>query len=203
MDSKNEEKKDDSSKGILLSILAITILVILVISFSFAAYIKAEKSKNSNKISTGNISMNYTEDTNGISIKDALPTSDTVGKQLKGEGEYFDFTINSTMLGNVSINYEIAAIKDESSTIADSDIRLYLEQQVSGSYEEVMAPSEYIPIKNRSDIGSPEGSMILKTVKKTKTTSDNYRLRIWLAENSTVDIGKSYAVKINVYGKAS
>lgn len=203
MDSKKEEKKDDSSKGILLSILAITILVILVISFSFAAYIKAEKSKNSNKISTGNISMNYTEDTNGISIKDALPISDTVGKQLKGEGEYFDFTINSTMLGNVSINYEIAAIKDETSTIADSDIRLYLEQQVSGSYEEVMAPSAYKPISSRSEIGSPAGSMILKTVKKTKTSSDNYRLRMWLAENSTVDIGKSYTVKINVYGKAS
>ena len=57
-------------------------------------------------------SMTYTENMNGISIQDALPTSDEVGKHLNGKGEYFDFTIKSNVV-NSSITYEIAAIKDK------------------------------------------------------------------------------------------
>lgn len=197
-----EENKENSSKVILMSIIAITILVISVIGVSFATFIRVQKGMKSNTISTGNISMNYTEDTNGISIQDALPTSDAIGKTLKGKGEYFDFTINSSIIGDVSINYEIAAIKDVNSTIADNAVKLYLEQQKSGSYEQVMAPTIFTPITSQSQVGSPAGSMVLKSVVKKSSSVDNYRLRMWLDENAVVDAGKYYSVKINVYGKA-
>lgn len=202
MQSNNEAKKDNSSKVILLSILAITILVISVIGVSFAAFVRVQKGKKANTISTGNISMNYTESTNGISIKDALPMSDSVGKTLKGNGEYFDFTINSSIIGNVSINYEIAAIKDKKSTIDDNSVKIYLEQQKSGSYEEVMAPTKFQPISKQSKIGAPVGSMVLKRATKKRSSIDNYRLRMWLDENAVVAAGKFYSIKINVYGKA-
>ena len=146
--------------------------------------------------------MNYTESINGISIVNAMPTSDVVGKALKGTGEYFDFTINSTIVGNASLQYEIAAVKDSNSTIPNSDIKLYLEQQVSGSYEEVMAPTVFTPINTISEVGSPAGSMILRTVTKDKTSSDNYRLRMWIKEDAQVGQAQSYTVKVNVYGKA-
>ncbi len=199
--NESNQELEKKTKSILISILAVAILVISVISLSFATFQKEEKLDDSNSISTGNISMNYTESVNGISINNALPTSDEVGKALKGKGEYFDFTINSTIVGNVSLDYEIAAVKDKDSTIADSSIKLYLEQQISGSYEEVMAPTVFTPISTKSKVGSPAGSMILKTVKKDKTSSDNYRLRMWLSENAAVDGAQSYTVKVNVYGK--
>ena len=197
-----EKEKDNSSRVILLSLLAITILVISVISVSFATFLRVQEGIKSNTISTGNISMNYTEDTNGISIENALPTSDMVGKTLKGKGEYFDFTINSTIVGNVSVNYEISAIKDVNSNIPDNAVKLYLEQQKSGSYEEVMAPSLFTPIDKQTNVGSPQGSMVLMNVTKKASSVDNYRLRMWLAENAVVESGKYYSVKINVYGKA-
>lgn len=199
---KKEEEKEKSSRKTLLIILFITILVISVISLSFATFQQENEDDSSNSISTGNISMNYTESINGISIDNAMPTSDIVGKSLKGTGEYFDFTINSTIVGDVSLQYEIAAIKDTSSTIPDSYVKLYLEQQISGSYEEVMAPSVFTPITSKSDVGSPVGSMILKTVTKDETSSDNYRLRMWIKEDAQVEGNQSYTVKVNVYGKA-
>ena len=92
-ENKEIEKEEQSSRKTLLIILAVTILVISVISLSFATFQQEYKDDSSNSIATGNISMNYTESINGISIVNAMPTSDVVGKALKGTGEYFDFTI--------------------------------------------------------------------------------------------------------------
>ena len=199
---KLEEETEKKSKKTLLVILAVTILVISVISLSFATLQQGNKDKGANSISSGNNSMNYTESINGISIEDAMPTPDEVGKQLKGKGEYFDFTINSTILGDVSLQYEIAAIKDSESNIPDSDIKLYFEQLISGSYEEVMARTIFTPSASKSDVGSPAGSMILKTVTKNQTSSDNYSLRMWIKDDAQVGQKQSYTVKVNVYGKA-
>ncbi len=46
--------------------------------------------------------------TRGINIIDAFPISDSEGKLLVGEGNVFDFNINSTTMSNV-IDYEITA----------------------------------------------------------------------------------------------
>lgn len=199
---KNQEEKEKSSRKTLIAILLVTILVISVISLSFATFQQENKNDGSNSISTGNISMNYTESLNGISIVNAMPTSDAVGKILKGKGEYFDFTINSTIVGNASLQYEIAAIKDVNSTIPNTDMKLYLEQQISGTYESVMEPTVFTPISNKSAVGSPAGSMILKTVTKNTTSTDNYRLRMWIKEDAQIIEGQRYTVRVNVYGKA-
>ncbi len=202
---KEKEKKQNSSKQILISLLFVTLLVIGVIGFSFAAFLKAKEGTTSNTINTGDISMTYTEDTNGISIENALPISDKIGKEQHAVGEFFDFTVKSTIVGTVSITYEITAVKDPKSTISDDDIKLYLEKQVSGAYVEFIKPTKFVPLNASTEIGSPEGSMVLKTVTKTENgnNTDNYRLKMWINENSIVDGTKFYTVKINVYGKTS
>lgn len=205
-----QENKSNSSKFIFISVILVTILVILVLCLSFTAFKKAtsEDGTNPSNDSNGNgginskISMTYTENMNGISIQDALPTSDEVGKHLKGKGEYFDFTIKSNVV-NSSITYEIAAIKDKSSTISDDSIKLYLEKQNSGTYEQVMEPTIFKSITKRSKIGSPKGSMVLYKLNRKKSGTDNYRLRMWIKEDAVVEMDKSYTVKVNVYGKAS
>ncbi len=205
-----QENKSNSSKFIFISVILVTILVILVLCLSFTAFKKAtsEDGTNPSNDSNGNgginskISMTYTENMNGISIQDALPTSDEVGKHLNGKGEYFDFTIKSNVV-NSSITYEIAAIKDKSSTISDDSIKLYLEKQNSGTYEQVMEPTIFKSITKRSKIGSPKGSMVLYKLNRKKSGTDNYRLRMWIKEDAVVEMDKSYTVKVNVYGKAS
>ena len=207
---KEKEKEDRRyTKKIFLSLLLVTLLVVFVVSFSFAVFIKTESGVEKT-IETGEISMNYLEKTNGISIENAMPTSDTVGMNQLGENEYFDFTVNSKLVGDVKIIYEIAAIKDQNSTIPDNEIRLYLEQEKSGTYTIVMEPKNFVAESKDTEIGTPEGAMVLrKVIKKREENSDdkivnyvdNYRLKMWLAANASIDDVKSYSVKVNVYGK--
>lgn len=189
------------SKKIIISLILVIILVLLVICLSFSAYIKMEQNKQSKDDVKANVSMTYTESTNGISIENASPTSDEVGKKLNGKNEYFDFTVSTKNPKKSKVVYEIAAVKDKSSTISDNDIRIYLEKQVSGTYEEIVKPQPFKPIAKNSKIGSPKGSMLLKKVKTKVSSNDNYRLRMWLSDKANIQDVKTYAVKINVYGK--
>lgn len=202
MKEKNN-KDNNSSIKILISVLFITILVITVIGFSFAAFLRAQNGIESNTIKTGNISMNYTEDSNGISIENALPISDEVGKKSTDHNTYFDFTVNCSIAGTTSITYEIAAKKDVNSTIADENVKVYLEEQSSGDYIESVEPKIFVPLKEASKYGTPIGEMVIKEVTKTKSGSDNYRLRMWLKDGAEVEQSKYFSIKINVYGKAS
>lgn len=204
-----EQLDRNYSKKILMSLLLVTLLVVFVISFSFAVFVKTEDGI-SNTIQSGEISMNYLEKTNGISIENALPTSDKAGMAQLGENEYFDFIVNSKLVGDIKAIYEIAAIKDENSTIPDNEVRLYLEQEKSGTYTKVMEPTNFIPSPNDTEIGTPKGAMVLmKVVKKRDKKkdervaryADNYRLKMWLGQNAVVGPNKTYTVKINIYGK--
>lgn len=197
-----EEKKDIKySRKIIISLVVIILIVFTVISISFVTYVKLEQISKPNDNIQSNVSMTYTENSNGISIMDATPISDDVGKTLSSEDSYFDFTVSTKIAENTPINYEIVAIKDKSSTIEDKDIKLYLEKQVSGTYEEILEPKAFTPITKESIIGAPKGSMVLKKIVKNKSQFDNYRLRMWINEDSNIQDNKTYTIKINVYGK--
>ena len=82
---KEKEQEDKNySKKIFILLLLVTLLVVFVISFSFAVFVKTEEGVD-NTIESGEISMNYLEKTNGISIENAMPTSDEVGVKQLGE----------------------------------------------------------------------------------------------------------------------
>lgn len=201
----NDNVRDNSSKQILLSVLGVAILVVAVVGVSFAAFTFTGTGTKENRISTGTISMTYSEDTNGIYITNALPTSDAEGKVLSGDKQKFDFTVASSIEGSATVQYEIAAVKDHNSTIADSDVRLYLEKKTGSSHTSVMEPKAYKPLEYDSELGTPTGAMVLYSGTHSSTTVDNFRLRMWLSDTAVVaenDI-KVYTVKVNVYGKAA
>jgi hypothetical protein len=198
-----QNSDDNSAKKILIVALLLTLLIFGVVGISFATFNKAEQTTSDNTISTGTISMTYTENTNGISITNALPTTDTAGKVLNGDKQYFDFTVSSTITGDATINYEITAIKDQNSSISNNYIKLYLEKETSNSYKEVMKPTYFTPITAKTTDGSPTGSMVLASGTLSKNVTENYRLRMWLADNAPTDLGSKYfMVRVNVYGFA-
>ena len=178
----NNKTDENYSRRILYLLLLVAFLVIVVISLSFTIYIREQKSKSKDINKKNEIVMRYTEDTNGISIQNAVPLTDEVGKAQSNENEYFDFTVESKVQSNQKIEYEIAVIKDKSSTIADKDIKIYLEEQKNGTYVESVAPVSFVPIESATDIGSPVGSMVLKKVHQSASLSKNYRLKIWISQ---------------------
>ena len=198
----NEEIKRESNEKKLIIIIALLIFIITVIGVSVATVTYTKQSNNINTISTGNIYLNYTEDTNGISITDAYPLTDEVGKTLTNENQYFDFSVSATLSGDVVAKYEIAAIKESSSTLSNDEVKLYLEKKVNDKYEEVMAPQNYIPLTESTSLGTEVGSMLLDSASVSKSEVFQYRLRMWVADDVILDsLQRSFSVRVAIKAK--
>ncbi len=183
----------------------ILLLVVTIVGVSYAAFSYSKRGEKVNTITTGQIVMTYTETDNIIQIDGALPTTDKTGTVQLKAGEYFDFNVSSTIVGNVNINYEISAKEVGESTIAGSNIKLYL-TKLNGSEEEpLMTPETYHEeAEENTYTGRPAGEMSLYKGSMNSSENNNYRLRMYVDENYNPqgDGGNlQFSIKINVYGK--
>ena len=117
--------------------------------------------------------------------------------------------IKTDMFGYINgkeynVNYEIAITKNaDKSTINDSDIKIYLEKENSGSYSKVFGPSKFKGISKTSDLGTPKGSMVLAKVTNKKSIIENYRLKVWLSNTASPGtVPQNYSLDINLVGDA-
>ncbi len=199
----------DKKKQLLLSIGLVSILVLMIVGISYAAFKFVGLGNKPNTITTGAITMEYTESTNTISMTGALPTTDATGKVRLTKGEYFDFTIKSSIKGNANINWEIAAediTPSSAKKMAGKNIKLYLTKLDSaGAETQVMAPKVYnASTSANTKTGRPSGVMSLATGTMSASETTNYRLRMYVDEDYNPQGdggGLSFSVKINAYGK--
>ena len=194
----------------ILTIGTTFILLIAVIGISYAAFNYSEIGQKLNTITTGAITMNYTESTNVISMSNALPTTDTTGKKRLNSGEYFDFTVKSSITGNTDINYEIAAKEENGNTFSGQNVKFYLTKVNSdGSEEETMPPKTYSEDQTGNVYtGRPSDmmSLFVGNLNQQGDTEIKYRLRLWVDESynpQSDNGGLVYKVKVNVYGQTS
>ncbi len=194
----------------ILTIGTTFILLIAVIGISYAAFNYSGIGQKLNTITTGAITMNYTESSNVISMSNALPTTDTTGKKRLNSGEYFDFTVKSSITGNTDINYEIAAKEENGNTFSGQNVKFYLTKVNSdGSEEEAMPPKTYSEDSSGNVYtGRPPDmmSLFVGNLNQQGDTEIKYRLRLWVDENynpQSDNGGLVYKVKVNVYGQTS
>ena len=194
----------------ILTIGVTLVLLITVIGISYAAFNYSGVGQKLNTITTGAISMNYIESSNVISMNNALPTTDATGKKRLNTGEYFDFTVKSSIKGNTDINYEIAAKEESGNTFSGKNIKFYLTKVNSdGTEEEAMPPKTYSE-DTASNVytGRPADmmSLFVGNLNQQGDTEIKYRLRLWVDENynpQNDNGGLTYKVKVNVYGQTS
>ena len=198
----------EKTKKEIVIIGLILLMIIALIGVSYAAFRFTGEGQKVNTITTGSITMTYTETDNTISLNGALPTTDATGKTRLNDGEYFDFTVSSNISGDVNINYEISAkdVTDSGAKKIDgSNIKLYLTRLTEDGEEELMTPETYNEETSSNNFtGRPSGEMSLYTSSMNGSESNRYRLRMYVAEeyNPQGDGGGlQFAVQINVYGK--
>ncbi len=199
--------KNSERKNLIASSIALLFIVLVVIGITYAAFTYTGLGTKSNKVTTSTITMNYNEATNGITLTDAFPISDNDGKQLTGEGRTFSFTVTVTTGNNIAVGYEVSAVKDNTSTLGNNYVRIYLEKSTSGAegtYSSVLEPTGFSPINATTEIGTPAGEMLLHSDSTTSTRTDYYILRMWVAEGYQVTgESKFFTIKVNVYGTDS
>ena len=199
MKNKKDEKNDNKlSKEFWLVVIAVCSIMTVLVMIAFISFANRKPEVIETEEEGGTVSLNYSTETNALTIINATPTKDEVGMKKSGMGEYFDFSVDVNVDGASRVEYEISVIKDTSHTsIDDKDIRIYLEKEESGTYTQLFGPEEFKPMKNYSSVGSELGSMVLADVKKIKSGTDNYRLRIWEAETATS--GGSYSIEVEIH----
>ena len=199
-----------NKKKDLVLILIIFILLIAIVGISYAAFNYVGTGQKLNNITTGAISMNYIESSNVISMNNALPTTDATGKKRLNTGEYFDFTVKSSIKGNTDINYEIAAKEENGNTFDGKNIKFYLTKVNSdGTEEEAMPPKTYSEDTTSNvytGIPADMMSLFVGNLNQQGDTEIRYRLRLWVDENynpQNDNGGLVYKVKVNAYGQTS
>lgn len=191
----------------IIIVSIILIMIIAVIGVSYAAFSYGKTGSKVNSITTGSITMTYTETDNTISLSGALPTTDKTGTVRMNPGEYFDFNVSSEIVGDVNINYEISAKKEDGNTIGGEYIKLYLTKLTDdGKEEALMVPETYNEeTESNNYTGRPSNEMSLYTSSMNSSESNNYRLRMYVDESYNPQGdggGLTFSVRINVYGKA-
>ena len=191
----------------IIIIVVLVVMILAIVGVSYAAFSYSKTGSKVNSITTGSITMTYTETDNTISLSGALPTTDKTGTVRLNPGEYFDFSVSSEITGDVNINYEISAKKEDGNTIGGEYIKLYLTKINSdGTEEALMVPETYNEESSANDYtGRPSGEMSLYTSSMNSSESNNYRLRMYVDESYNPQGdggGLTFSVRINVYGKA-
>ena len=190
----------------IVIIVVLVVMVLAIIGVSYAAFSYSKTGSKVNSITTGSITMTYTETDNTISLSGALPTTDKTGTVRLNPGEYFDFSVSSEITGDVNINYEISAKKEDGNTIGGEYIKLYLTRLTDDGEEALMVPETYNEESSANDYtGRPVNEMSLYTSSMNSSESNNYRLRMYVDESYNPQGdggGLTFSVRINVYGKA-
>lgn len=172
----NKKKKQNH-----LMIVSVVILLIVTASVFYCIKAYIDKQKNKEILITNTITMNYTDDYNGLIIPATSVYNDTDGKLLNNKENIFDFVVNSKIKNSTKTKYSLYLVKDKSSIIPDSKVKIYLESSNDNKFanpKQVLAPQIY-----KESANSKTKGMLLKQDTLSKNTKIYYRLRIWIDES--------------------
>ena len=198
----------NKKKQIIITLIAIISLIVITVGVTYAFFNYAKEGTTDNTIQTGSITFLYTEVSGvgkGISLTEAYPVADSIGKVQVGEGKVFDFKVTSNISMNSNIGYQVTARKKTGSTLDDSAVKVYL-TEVNGTEQELLL-SKYSELSQTDRVDSSkfdERILYEATVPaNTANYEKNFRLRMWVDENTDFSDGsmndKTFTLTVNVY----
>ena len=198
----------NKKKQIIITLIAIISLIVITVGVTYAFFNYAKEGTTDNTIKTGSITFLYTEVSGvgkGISLTEAYPVADSIGKVQVGEGKVFDFKVTSNISMNSNIEYQVTARKKTGSTLANSAVKVYL-TEVNGTEQELLL-SKYSELSqtDKVDISKYDERILYEGTVPANTSNyeKNFRLRMWVDENTDFTDGsmndKTFTLTVNVY----
>ena len=192
---------------VILSILGILMLVVVTVGVTYAVFTYTKLGTTENTVTAGTLKFLYTENTGvgrGINISEAFPVSDELGKSYTTENYVFDFSVEAENSGNEEIPYEVTLRRKSTSTLAESNVKVYLTDMTDEADTQIVAPTLYSDlIQTTIDVGEEvEKTIYNGTVLGGELTyKKDFRLRMWIDETSNQDDinSKTFAALVNVY----
>ena len=198
----------NKKKQIIITLIAIISLIVITVGVTYAFFNYSRTGTTDNVVKTGGITFLYTEVSGvgkGISLTEAYPVSDSIGKVKVGEGKVFDFKVTSNISMNSSIGYQVTARKKTGSTLANNAVKVYL-TEVNGTEQELLL-SKYSELDQTDKVDSSKfDERILYEATVPANTSNyekNFRLRMWVSDDTDFTDGsmndKTFTLTVNVY----
>lgn len=199
--------------NVIAFIILFLSLTFVFIGVSYAIFNYFGDGMTNNVIQTGRVVFSYSDANgggNGINIENAVPIPDDMGKMLSGDGEYFDFSVSASTANN-DLAYEVTALKDSNSTLADEYVKIYL--TIFDGNQETATPltftnqivATYDQLKDTDNSLLTGKTIYYGTVKAGEVAyGQKFRLRMWLKVPEDADFdynnidNKYFSLKVNV-----
>lgn len=181
-------------KYLYLSIIVVLAFMLVIGAVSYA-YFFYDREVSTIDLTSGSINIDFSDATNSLNAT-TIPMSDAVGKLSVN---YLDFKVIG-MADILPIQYEIDIIPGNG-TINPNYVKVYLTDQTD---TQILAPSIYSSLSDASINDAKimyQGTIHGNNDGSSKTTTLNYRLRVWIDENYRDVSLEDFTFDIYMYAK--
>ena len=169
--------------------ISFVLLFVMVIGVSYAAYKFSAAGTKENVISTGTISMSYSQNS-FIDLKHTYPKTDTYAIATKEDKSSMEFSVSMETSGTKQINYALAITNIEEGTTLKSDkVKIYLEKEgkVVNNFKENKGQT-IESFKNKYVEGLIDNYAIYQDILTTSNKTHHYILTAWIDESYILPI---------------
>ena len=169
--------------------IGFVLLFVMVIGVSYAAYKFSAAGTKENVISTGTISMSYSQNS-FIDLKHTYPKTDTYAIATKEDKSSMEFSVSMETSGTKQINYALAITNIEEGTTLKSDkVKIYLEKEgkVVNNFE-LNKGKTIDSFKNKYIEGLIDSYAIYQDILTTSNKTHHYTLTSWIDESYILPI---------------
>ena len=173
----------------IIMVVGFVLLFVMVIGVSYAAYKFSATGTKENVISTGTISMSYSQNS-FIDLKNTYPKTDTYAIATKEDKSSMEFSVSMETSGTKQINYALAITNIEEGTTLKSDkVKIYLEKEgkVVNNFETNKGKT-IDSFKNKYVEGLIDSYAIYQDILTTSNKTHNYTLTSWIDESYILPI---------------
>ena len=185
-----------NKKSILISIIGVFVFIIMAGGVSYG-YFVYNKDIAIADLETGNISINFNSGSNNFTLSNVQPMNDAMGKIYP---EYMDFSV--TGIADIeAILYEIEVVPKSGNTIDTKYVKFYLTDQ---NENVLLSPFTYDELYNslKNNGKALYQDLVEGNINGTsKTTTNNYRLRVWIDEKNDNLTGGTFSFSVYLYAR--
>ena len=169
--------------------ISFVLLFVMVMGVSYAAYRFSAAGTKENVISTGTISMSYSQNS-FIDLKNTYPKTDTYAIATKEDKSSMEFSVSMETSGTKQINYVLALTEiQEGATLKSDKVKIYLEKEgkVANNFETNKGKT-IESFKNKYVEGLIDSYAIYQDILTTSNKTHHYTLTAWIDESYILPI---------------
>jgi len=169
--------------------ISFVLLFVMIIGVSYAAYKFSASGTKENVISTGTISMSYSQNS-FIDLKHTYPKTDTYAIATKEDKSSMEFSVSMETSGTKQINYALAITNiEEGATLKSDKVKIYLEKEgkVVNNFETNKGKT-IESFKNKYIEGLIDSYAIYQDILTPSNKTHHYVLTSWIDEGYILPI---------------